>query len=315
MLKQTDLSRVDLNLLVLFETVMQERHVGRSAERLRLSPSAVSHGLRRLRALLADPLFLKVPRGVMPTDRAVQIDPLIRSILAQVRQVVSTSEPFNPGISTRRFVIAAPDGVSSVFLPALLERLAETAPSINISLRQLLPRKDEPSPELAWRDVYAALEAREMDIAVVPNDDFPMRFATRRLYEERFVIAMGRSHPDRHRMGPETYCRAKHLVVSRSGDPSGFVDSVLSDAGLSRRVALTVPNFMSALAVLAGSEFVSALPERFIAMHGDRFGVVGVEPPIPLPGFRLNLVVLRAALEDAGMAWMMDQFDHRSARA
>lgn len=315
MLNQTDLSRVDLNLLVLFETVMHERHVGRSAERLRLSPSAVSHGLRRLRALLADPLFLKVPRGVMPTDRAVQIDPLIRSILAQVRQVVATSEPFNPSISRRRFVIAAPDGVSSVFLPALLQRLAQAAPSIDISLRQLLPRRDEPSPERAWRDVYAALDAGEMDIAVVPNDDFPVRFATQQVYEERFMIAMGRSHPDRHRMDLETYCRAKHLVVSRSGDPSGFVDAVLADSGRSRRVALTVPTFMSALAVLAEGEFVSALPERFLAMHGDRFGVVGVEPPIPLPGFRLTLAVLRVALEDAGMTWMMDQFDHPSTRA
>ncbi len=185
MLNQIDLSRADLNLLVLFETVMNERHVGRSAERLRLTASAVSHGLGRLRALLRDPLFLKTPRGVTPTERALQIDPLIRNILAEVRKVVATAEPFDPARSSRRFVIAAPDGVSSVFLPPLLDRLAASAPSIDVSLRQLLPRRDEPSPELAWRDVYAGLEAGEMDIAVVPNETFPIRFATRLLYEER----------------------------------------------------------------------------------------------------------------------------------
>jgi DNA-binding transcriptional LysR family regulator len=130
MLNEIDLSRADLNLLVLFETVMEERHVGRSAERLNLSASAVSHGLGRLRALLGDPLFLKTPRGVVPTA------PLIAEILARVRSVVASAEPFDPARSTRRFRIGAPDGVSSVFLPPLLAILAETAPGIDISLRQ-----------------------------------------------------------------------------------------------------------------------------------------------------------------------------------
>lgn len=238
----------------------------------------------------------------------MDIDPLVRSILAQVRAVVATAAPFDPAKSTRRFVIAAPDGVSSVFLPPLLDRLAATAPFIDVSLLQMLPRPDEPSTELAWRDVHKALEAREMDIAVVPGGEYPARFATRVLYEERFAIAMRMAHPDRTRLCLETYCRAKHLVVSNSGDPYGFVDTALTDEGLSRRVALTVPNSMAALAVLADSDMVAALPERFIAMHGNRFGVVGVAPPLVLQTFKLNLVVLRGALEDAGLAWLIEQF-------
>src|SRR5918997_6391986 len=105
MLKETDLSRVDLNLLVLFATVLEERHVGRAAARLNLSPSAVSHGLGRLRRLLKDPLFLRTPKGVVPTARATELAEPIAEILARVRNVVATAEPFDPATSTRRFTI------------------------------------------------------------------------------------------------------------------------------------------------------------------------------------------------------------------
>lgn len=307
MLNQIDLSRVDLNLLVLFETVMRERHVGRSAQSMNLTPSAVSHGLRRLRALLGDPLFLKAPRGVVPTERACEIEELVREILDQVRRVVATAEPFDPARSQRRFAIAAPDGVSSVFLPQLLSRLAEAAPRIDISLRQLLPRPEEPTLELAWRDVLSALDSREMDIAVVPFEELPARFFTRPLFKEEFAIAMRAEHPQREGLDLKAFCQASHVVVSHSGDPFGFVDTALAGRGLARRIALTVPNFMFALSVLAETDLIAALPRRFIATHGDRFGIVMVPPPLELPTFKLSVVVPRVALMDAGIAWMVEQ--------
>src|SRR4029453_4342885 len=119
MLNEIDLSRIDLNLLVLFEIVFQERHVGRSAGRLHLSPSALRHCLARLRALLGDPLFLKTPKGVVPTERALQLATPVGEILARIRGVVSTAAPFDPKHSTRRFVIGAPDAVSSLLPPGL----------------------------------------------------------------------------------------------------------------------------------------------------------------------------------------------------
>jgi DNA-binding transcriptional LysR family regulator len=307
MLNENDLSRTDLNLLVLFEAVMQERHVGRAAERLHLTPSAVSHGLNRLRALLGDPLFVKVPRGVTPTARAIAIDPLVRPILAQMRALLATAAPFDPARSTRRFVVAAPDGVAAVFLPALLDRLSASAPGIGLGVRNLLPRRDEPVPERAWRDVHDALDTGEVDIAVVPHDHLPARFATRPLGEERFVIALRNGHPAAAGLSLSAYADARHLVVSQSGDPFGFVDTALAGHGLTRRVALTVPNFMGALPVLAGTDMVAALPERFLALHGARFGLVAVAPPLSVPGFRLTLVAPRAALGDAGLAWMFAQ--------
>src|SRR4030095_11779974 len=168
MLNEIDLSRADLNLFVLFEAVLQERHVGRAAERLNLTPSAVSHGLGRLRRLLNDPLFLKTPKGVVPTDRATQLAPPIAHALARVRSVITSGAPFDPRLSTRRFTMGAPDGASAVFLPPLLGELRRVAPGVDIALRQLLPVAGE-GPERAWRSAWADLEARSIDVAIVPT--------------------------------------------------------------------------------------------------------------------------------------------------
>src|SRR4051812_37476521 len=132
MLNEIDLSRTDLNLLVLFQVVLEERHVGRAAERLNLTPSAVSHGLGRLRQLLNDPLFLRTPKGVVPTARAKALSEPIADVLARVRSVIATADPFDPAKSARRFMIGAPDAASAVFLPPLLAELRQSAPGINI---------------------------------------------------------------------------------------------------------------------------------------------------------------------------------------
>jgi DNA-binding transcriptional LysR family regulator len=315
MLNEIDLSRTDLNLLVLFEAVLAERNVGRAADRLNLTPSAVSHGLGRLRRLLNDPLFLKTPKGVVPTARATELAGPIADVLARIRSVVSTAEPFDPATSTRRFTIGAPDGVSAVFLPALLGELHDTAPGIDISVRQLLPVQGEMSPKRAWRSAFSDLEARALDIAIIPSDDIPARFYQRTLYEEDFVVAARAGHPFAGSPTLDRYCEMQHLVVSLTGDAYGFVDRVLAEQGRSRRIALTVPNFMFALAVVAETDLISALPRRFAAVHAARFGVVSLEAPLPLDRFRLNAVAPRAAMMDVGLAWLFDMLGKTQPRA
>ena len=151
-----------------------------------------------------------------------------------------------------------------------------------------------------------------MDVAVIPTSEVPVRFATRLLYEENFVLAMRAGHPLRRKLTMERYCAAEHLVVSLTGDPHGFVDDVLARAGRSRRVALTVPNFMFALAVIAETDLVCALPARFAATYAERFGIVVVESPTPLGQFRLNMVTPEVAMMDAGIAWFVNRL-HASA--
>jgi DNA-binding transcriptional LysR family regulator len=305
MLNQIDLSRVDLNLLVLFEAVLSTQHVGRASERLFVSPSAVSHGLGRLRRLLGDPLFLKAPRGVVPTARALELAIPIADVLAGVRRVVSTTAPFDPATSTRRFAIGAPDAVSVVLLQPLLAMLRNAAPGVDLSVRQLLPVPNESAPERAWRGVFADLDAHAIDIAIVPLDAIPARFESRLLYEEDFVIAARIRHPFAKSPTLDRFCAMRHLVVSLGGDAHGFVDDLLAERGHARRVALTVPNFTFAMSLVAGSDLIAALPRRFVAMHGKAMGVVAIEPPLPLGRFRINAVVPRAALADAGVSWLL----------
>lgn len=314
MLHEVDLSRADLNLLVLFEAVLETRNVGRAAERLSLSPSAVSHGLSRLRTLLDDPLFLRTPKGVAPTARALELAPAIAEALARVRAVLASATPFDSAISRRRFVISSPDAVAAVILPPLLALLATQAPGLDIAARQILPRPTDPAPDVAWRNVFDELDARACDLAVVPLETAPARFHTRVLYEEDFVAVVRPGHPFAADQSPSAYCAAQHLLVSETGDPQGFVDQALAAQGLVRRVAVTVPNFMLALAVAADSDLIAAVPRRLAAMHGPRLGLLSVEIPAELPRSSITLVAPRVALQDAGLAWIADLLGRATAR-
>jgi len=299
-----DLSRADLNLLVLFETVFRERHVGRAAERLHLSASAVSHGLGRLRHLLADPVFLRTPRGVVPTARAHELAGPIAAMLAGARSVLATATPFDPRTSTRDFTLGAPDGASSLFLSPLLDRLNEEAPGVNVRLRQLLPPEAGRVDSAAWEPVFTLLDSRALDLAIAPFGEVPARFATEDLREEDFAIVSRPGHPFARSPGLREYCDASHLVVSLTGDPHGFVDRALAERGLSRRVALTVPGFFMALALVAETDLLAAVPRTFALAQATGAGLAITDPPLSLPRFRLRVVLPAGALGDPGLAWL-----------
>jgi DNA-binding transcriptional LysR family regulator len=307
MMNEINLARADLNLLALFEVIFSERHLGRTAMRLNLTPSAVSHGLSRLRTLLNDPLFVRVPKGVMPTARALALAEPIADVLARARNVLATAEPFDPARSKRRFIIGAPDGVSPVFLSPLLARLERRSPGIEIGLRQLLPPSGGQSLERAWVPALAELERGAMDIAVAPIDRAPPRFVTRILYEEDFVVVARRRHPFAVKPTLQRFCEARHLVVSMTADPHGFVDDELAKHGMARHVVLTVPDFRSGLATVADTDLIAAMPRRFVAMHAARSRVIALEMPLQLRKFSIRAVVPKAALMDAGLAWLFDE--------
>ena len=297
MLNKTDLARIDLNLLVLFEVVLEERHVARAAARLHVSPSAVSHGLGRLRELMQDPLFLRQPKGVVPTERARQLAAPVADLLERARQVISRAEKFDPRHSVRRFVIGAPDAVTAVLLPPLLNTLRRDAPGIDLGVRNLVGQ---------FEVSLAELDQRTLDVALLPLPDIPARFATRVLYEEDFVLVRRVGHPSGGKFTLAKYAAAAHVMVSVSGDPHGPVDKLLAEHGLSRRVMLTVPNFLHALAVVAESDLVAALPRQFASRHARRYRVEISEPPMPLMASPIRAIAPQAATADAGLAWLLD---------
>ena len=223
MLNKTNLARIDLNLLVLFEVVLEERHVGRAAARLNVSPSAVSHGLGRLRELMQDPLFLRQPKGVVPTERARQLAAPVADILERTRQVIARADKFDPRHSVRRFVIGAPDAVTAVLLPGLLAELQHEAPGIDLGVRNLVGQFDA---------AFAELDQRTLDVALLPVSETPARFVTRTVFEEEgFVVVRRAGHPMGRKLTLARYCAASHVVVSVSGDPHGLVDRALANAG------------------------------------------------------------------------------------
>ena len=306
MLNKTNLSRIDLNLLVLFEAVLEERHVGRAAMRLHVSPSAVSHGLGRLRRLMNDPLFLRQPKGVVPTERAKLLATPVADILDRARQVMANAEGFDPRKSVRRFVIGAPDAVTAVILPTLLAELRRDAPGIDLGVRNLVGQF-EPS--------LRELDERSLDVALLPIENIPARFVTRTLFEdEGFVIVRRAGHPIGKRLTLARYCAAPHVLISVSGDPHGMVDGILEKRGLSRRVMLTVSNFMQALAVVAESDLVAAIPRRFAARYAARYRVVVAEPPIPLMNAPVLAIAPQVATMDGGLTWLLGVLE-RAGRA
>ena len=306
MLNRINLARIDLNLLVLFEAVLEERHVARAAQRLHVSPSAVSHGLGRLRELMQDPLFLRQPRGVVPTERSRELAAPIADILERARQVISRAEGFDPRKSVRRFVMGAPDAVTSILLPGLLRELRREAPGIDLCVRNLVGQF-----ELALNE----LDQRTLDVAMLPMPDVPARFVARTLFEdEGFVIVRRAGHPLGKKLTLAKYCAAPHVVVSVSGDPHGFVDQVLAKRGMSRRVALTVSNFMQALAIVAESDLVGAMPRRFVERHGARFRVVTCAAPFTISSEPIRAIAPQVATMDGGLAWLLGALE-RAAKA
>jgi DNA-binding transcriptional LysR family regulator len=302
-MNSVQLTAVDLNLLVVFEAVFTERHVGTAAGRLRVTPSAVSHGLRRLRELFDDPLFLRAPKGVIPSARAVELAGPIAEILSRVRSVVGSVERFDPAVSARRFTVGAVDSTWAVLLPRLTTALSHAAPRIDLAIHHLLPATG-----------LDQLDQGKNDLVVVAVDDVPARFSSKVMWEEEFVIAARAGHPFLKKPSLRGYCELRHVLVSITGESHGFLDQALEAKGLSRRVALTVPNFLLALAALVDSDFVAAIPSSLITTYAARFGIDSVKTPVVLRRWQLRAVVPKVSLADAGIAWLFEAVA-RAARA
>jgi DNA-binding transcriptional LysR family regulator len=306
MLNPISLSRIDLNLLVLFHTVLEEGHVARAAGRLNLTPSAVSHAVGRLRHLLNDPLFLRTPKGVVPTARALELGEPVAEILARVGQVMGSAVPFDAATSSRRFVVGAPDAVMASAMVPLSECLARKAPRVDVGLIHLMPVRRAGSVDNPWQESLQKLEKREIDVAMLPLRAVPARFEARRLYNEDFVVAMRRGHVFARTPTLPAFCRAQHLLVSLDGDPRGFVDELLAKRGLDRRIVLTVPTFMIALVHLSSSDLIAALPRRLVERQAARFALAFVELPLKRKPDLVQAVATKAAMMDAGIAWLIE---------
>ena len=309
MLNHAQLARTDINLLLVFDLLFEERNARRTAMRLNLSPSAISHSLRRLRATLNDPLFLPTVRGMLPTARAEALAPAIRDVVERIAGVIASAEQFDPKTATRRFRLGAPDGAVSVLVPTLVKRLEKEAPGIGLAMFQVLPRPGSNSPDHAWRDALTDLDAGRLDLAILPHRPAQSRYHSAKLYFEDFVFVARKGHPLSAKPSAKAIAKARHVLVSATGDTSGNVDHLLAERGLKRRIALTVPSFLMAASAIAASDLIGALPRGFSREASRTYDLQIVEPPFRMLSSDLFAVVPQAAMLDPALAWLIGEIE------
>jgi DNA-binding transcriptional LysR family regulator len=300
------LSRVDLNLLVAFDALAHERSVTRAALRLGVTQSAMSHALRRLRDLLGDPLLVRGKRGMALTPRAESLVVPLRSGLVTLGRALVQPGRFDPASARRAFCVASPDLFDVLVIPRLLERVRREAPGIDVTI---VP--------IAERGLHERLETGDVDVAIVPQVELPSTGAEvapgglvrSRLFRDRFVCFLRADHPAIRRkraLSLATFTSLSHALVSPGGGGPGLVDQVLGEQGLSRRIALRLPHFYSALAIVADSDLVLTAPEGLARLIGRELPVVALPAPLKLPRHSIHMVWHERFSREAGHRWLRE---------
>ncbi len=291
-----NLRRLDLNLLVIFDALIQERNVTRAAERIGLSQPAVSNALSRLRYYLQDDLFVRGSTGMQPTPRAMEIACEVHQALNAIELALDPAS-FDPQTSERVFTIDTNDYTVSTCIPPLMQKLAKEAP--NVDVRIVAPAGK----------AYERLDAREIDFAVGVFSSMPDRFGVTVLNDNAFAVLMRADHPlAKGRLTLKRFAACKHLLITPRGDPSGFVDVALAERGLSRRVALTVNQFVVAPRIIAASDLIVTLPKRIAALYAPMLNLVLRPSPIqPPPEFdKIELIWHKRFAQHPGHVWFRE---------
>lgn len=289
-----DLAGVDLNLLVVFDALMAERHVTRAGERIGLSQPAMSAALSRLRHLLKDELFIRRSDGMHPTRRAQELAVPLRQALLQI-QAALEPETFVPEEAKRTFKLATNDFAASVLLPRLGAQIGAEAPQVDIRVIAA----DDPL-------AMTLLDQDAVDLAIAPFENVEPQFERQQLMEPAdFLCVMRQGHPlAKKRLTLEKFAATPQLLVSRTGDPSGFVDEILASLGYKRRVAFTVPSFLLAPIILMQTDLIAILPRRLAQMCEDMANLTACEPPFVQRNFPLAMLWHRRLSKDPGHTWL-----------
>jgi DNA-binding transcriptional LysR family regulator len=268
-----NLRSLDLNLLIVFDALMEDRSVTKAAARLHMAQPAFSHALGRLRQTLGDELFIRTPDGMAPTPRAESLGDGVRAALDDLRSILDGAEPFLPGVAERRFAIAVNNHAALVLAAPIAAAAAAEAPGVQLEFR--------PSGTL---DLGERLDRGELDLAIgataAPGD----RFSDLRLFHDRYAVMMRRGHKAAvpKALTIELFAALPHLIITSSGDGLPFVDEALAAQGLSRRVGLRAP-LLSTAAALLQSEMIAVIGERAAKEFARIAPIVVVPLPIPSP--------------------------------
>ncbi|HEY1549870.1 MAG TPA: LysR family transcriptional regulator [Kofleriaceae bacterium] len=281
----------DLDLLRAFATLHHERHLSRAAIRVGLSQPAMSRVLGRLRVAFGDPLFVRTPRGMLPTSRADELAPQVLAVLDAAGKLIRPPA-FDPATLARTFTIGVSDFFDAELIPRLIEILAREAPGVAITTR---PPAD---------DIADALAGGRFDLLLGVRESVPADAQITKLYDETFVCAVRRDHPRvGKRLSIERFVAERHLLIAPGGNPGSRVDTALAARGLSRRVVARVHTFLSAPAIVASSDLILTAPRRVLEPLAKPFALRLLPPPVDVAGFSLFAAWHPRVHGDPAHAW------------
>ena len=285
------LSSIDLNLLVVLEALLSERHVTRAAARVGLSQSATSHALTRLRALYRDPLLVRSAGKLALTPRAHAVVPVVTRALAELHGTITGEPAFEPRASERVFRVGAHDYAQAAVLPLLLSHMEQEAPGIGLSFVH--------APNLTELLAEGQLDLA-FHVGAVPS---PLQQQT--LFSEGFVCMVRKQHPSvKSKLTLAQYLSQRHIVVAPSGAPGSVVDTELAKRGKQRRVALHVSSFLVVPVLVIKSDLISTGPERLARRFATVYPVRLLPPPLPLPRFTFSMVWHARVENDPAHVWL-----------
>ncbi len=300
------MAKPDLNLLVTLDVLLAEGSVARAAQRLRLSPSAMSRALARLRQTTGDPLLVRAGRGLVPTPRALELRARVGEVVRDAEAVLRPVGRLNLKQLSRDFTLRVSEGFVENVGPGLIARVAAAAPGVRL---RFLPKTDKDVAPL--RDGTVDLETGVVGKASGPE------LRAQALFRDRFVAVVRPGHPlCEGSVTPARYAAGRHVAVTRRGLEQGPVDEALAGLGLRRAMAVMVGGFSSALSLVRTSDLIASVPERHTGVL--RAGLVSFPLPFALPEVTISLLWhprldgdsahrwLRGCLREACAAWLRE---------
>lgn len=272
------MSTPDFNLLVTLDALLAEGSVARAAQRLRLSPSAMSRALARLRETTGDPLLVRAGRGLVPTPRALELRERVGQLVQDGEAVLRPAQTLNLKQLVRTFTLRTSDGFVENFGPALIARLGKGAPGVRLRFVQK-PDKDS----ALLRDAGVDLETGVIGKATGPE------VRAQALFRDRFIGVVRKRHPLRKgKVTPSRYASGRHILVSRRGLDTGPIDDALAQLGLQREIVTIVGGFATALALARATDLIASVPERHTG--NLRAGMHSFPLPVSMPEITISLL-------------------------
>lgn len=272
------MARPDLNLLFTLDALLAEGSVARAARRLRLSPSAMSRSLARLREVTGDPLLVRAGRGMVASPRAMELRDSVSQLVHAAEAALSPANKLDLAHLDRTFTFRASEGFVENFGPRLLALVSREAPGVRLHFLHKLDKTSGP-----LRDGSVDLETGVVDRAIGPE------VRAQALFRDRYVGVVRAGHPlGKGKITPSRYATAAHVHVSRRDNEKSHVDDALARLGLKREIATTVGGYSAALALVRDSDLVATVHERHTGVLFT--GMYSFALPMPVPQFAVSLL-------------------------